>query len=540
MLPTSAARNKFSRWPEASRILVYDADTVTLPHNLQNNNLLGLMRKFRSEGYPAEREVAWLRGGFHAVWREHPGFVEHSAPPDEAEDDEEQAEPEVDGDPAPLGKSISAPGLARVLRAKHLPQSAFTSATTITMRPKVSYRPVMIAMLATATHCQSQAMQPSAPVPMSVVPPTPAMQVDDPFSKAPMPLPTSVSAVPPPLPGPSKSQPGRAEFTLRLPPGLVRPKSMAGTTQSAVPRGPLFSMPTLSPQYTGAYTRGSSSLPGKQASDGVGSISLHAYAHFQVAFNPFFDNIRQNIELGSRVTKGSDGEGIPLKLPRRVRRRVGELPFEWLRQIARKSRHASESSSSTDLSSDSDSMSEDERPPSEGPSSSTSKPFSVASMKTPNTQAPRPPQVSPNARRSPRRSPSSSPSQPLPASVSRPASPSPPSPTSSSQSRSPSDADELTRALEDQFYKIELGEQKRLLGVMERHSMESGKVIHEGSGIRGFAGVALPGRGAEGKSLVSATVRGEDTNSAASVGEEAVSSFPYIITAGLEKGSKNR
>ena len=70
--------------------------------------------------------------------------------------------------------------------------------------------------------------------------------------------------------------------------------------------------------------------------------------------------------------------------------------------------------------------------------------------------------------------------------------------------------------------------------------MESGKVIHEGSGIRGFAGVVPPGKGAEGKSLVSATVRGEDTNSAASVGEEAVSSFPYSITAGLEKGAKNR
>ena len=53
-----------------------------------------------------------------------------------------------------------------------------------------------------------------------------------------------------------------------------------------------------------------------------------------MAFNPFFDNIRQNIELGGG--RGS-GEGIPLKLPRRVRRRVEELPFEWLRDIGRRS-----------------------------------------------------------------------------------------------------------------------------------------------------------------------------------------------------------
>ncbi len=53
-----------------------------------------------------------------------------------------------------------------------------------------------------------------------------------------------------------------------------------------------------------------------------------------MAFNPFFDNIRQNIELSGG--RGS-GEGIPLKLPRRVRRRVEELPFEWLREIGRRS-----------------------------------------------------------------------------------------------------------------------------------------------------------------------------------------------------------
>lgn len=135
MLPTSVARDKFSKWPEASRIVVYDADTAALPQNLQANPLLGLMRKFRSEGYPAGKEVAWLRGGFHAVWRDHPGLVDQSTPVDEADEDEGQAEPVADGDPAPLGKSAPS---ARVLRAKHLPKSAFTSASTISLRPNVS------------------------------------------------------------------------------------------------------------------------------------------------------------------------------------------------------------------------------------------------------------------------------------------------------------------------------------------------------------------------------------------------------------------
>ncbi|TFK83992.1 hypothetical protein K466DRAFT_528028 [Polyporus arcularius HHB13444] len=496
MLPTSVARDKFSKWPEASRIVVYDADTATLPQNLQANPLLGLMRKFRSEGYPAGREVAWLRGGFHAVWRDYPGLVDHSTPADETDEDDGQAEPETDGDPAPLGKSVG------VLRAKHLPKSAFTSASTISLRPNTCQLP--------------------APVPMQVVPSTPALSLEDPFSKVPLPLRASAIA-PSPLLNPSKSEPGKGDFTLRLPSGLVRPKSMAGTTQSSVPTGPLYSLPTSSTHLAhgtnGAYTR-SAGFP---------------VSGRQVAFNPFFDNIRQNIEL--RDTKGSDGEGIPLKLPRRVRRRIGELPFEWLRRIARKSRLASESSSSTDLSSDSDDPSDDDKPSSGSPS--TCKPASSVSVHTPVTLNPRPlqPQIPSDAHRSPPRSPSSS---PVPMRSSHTSHASPPSPTSSTLSQSPPDADELTRALEKQFYKIELGEQKRLLGVMERHSLESGKVIKEASGARGIVGIVPAGEAPEGRPCVSATVSGEDTHLASSDGEEQVPPFPYSITAGLEKGSKNR
>ncbi|KAI9062262.1 hypothetical protein FKP32DRAFT_1629712 [Trametes sanguinea] len=495
MLPTSAARERFSKWPEATRILVYDADSATIPQHTQNSNLLGLMRKFRSEGYPADREVAWLRGGFHAVWRDYPEFVDQEPPPEEAEEDETPSEPVAGSMPAPAAKSASAPIASRVLRAKHLPKAAFTSATTLPLRPR--------------------SMQPPQTLPMQLVPPTPAMPRADPLTTIPpTPAVDGLGSLPGPLPA-------RRGMSLQLPPSANRPSTIGG----AGPSGPLYSMPTLSPHYThsGLYNRTTSySVPGRQ-----------------VAYNPFFDTIRQNLELGSRDPKGTAGEGIPLKLPRRVRRRVGELPFEWLRQIARKSRRVTESSSvteSSDYSSDSDDDVHNPKP-------------SLAPGETSQTQSNAPSQplrISTTARRSPAKSRSSSPIEPVSAhahirqvDASEPSSRSSPSP--SSQSQSPADADDLTRALEDQFYKIELGEQKRLLGVMERHSMESGKVIQEGSGFRGVAGPSLAGKGSEGKPLVGATLAGDgDPKTAALVGEEAISSFPYSITAGLEKGAKNR
>ncbi|KAI8983176.1 hypothetical protein BD414DRAFT_578793 [Trametes punicea] len=496
MLPTSSARQKFSKWPEASRILVYDADSASIPQHTQNSNLLGLMRKFRSEGFPPDREVAWLRGGFHSVWRDFPDLVDQDPPSDEPEEDETPPEPVAETGPSPAARAASAPATARALRAKHLPKAAFTAATTLPLRP----RP----------------MQPPSSLPMQVVPPTPATLREDPFAKVP-PTP-SVDA----MPTMSLPQVRKNDLSLQLPPGVSRPKTVGG----AAPIGPLYSMPTLSPQYThsGVYNRTSSySVPGQQ-----------------VAYNPFFDTIRQNIELGSRDPKGTGGEGIPLKLPRRVRRRVGELPFEWLREIARKSRRVTESSSTTDES--------DESSAGEGDSGGEGKEFNAASIPTTTSSSSRRSRTNSTGRRSSLKSRSSSPLPPnsipspqLSSAQALPPSSSPSSSTPSSHSQSPPYADELTQALEDQFYKIELGEQKRLLGVMERHSMESGKVIQEGNGVRGVIGSIPPGKSAEGKPLVGATVVGDaDPKAAAVVGEEAISSFPYSITAGLEKGAKNR
>lgn len=139
------------------------------------------------------------------------------------------------------------------------------------------------------------------------------------------------------------------------------------------------------------------------------------------AFNPFFDTVRQNTELSQGIT-----ERIPLRLPRRVRRRIHDLPFPWLRDIARRAANAVLPNKS--ISDTSSSESEND-----------------------------------------------------------------------SDGANPADIEEGKEALAMQFFKVELSEQRRLMGIMEHHSKESGQ-------------------------------------------DEAYSSapFPFSITAGVEKGAKNR
>ena len=141
------------------------------------------------------------------------------------------------------------------------------------------------------------------------------------------------------------------------------------------------------------------------------------------AFNPFFDTIRQNTELSHGIT-----ERIPLRLPHRVRRRIHDLPFRWLQDIARRAAPRSpRPASAISDSSDDDDLDIDSAP-------------------------------------------------------------------------DPADIEEGTEALAMQFYRIELAEQRRLMGVMEHHSKESGSVTD-----------AQPHH-----------------------------AFPFSITAGVEKGAKNR
>jgi tyrosine-protein phosphatase 2/3 len=133
-----------------------------------------------------------------------------------------------------------------------------------------------------------------------------------------------------------------------------------------------------------------------------------------MAANPFFDSIRQNTELSHGIS-----ERIPLRLDPTVRARAQrDLPFQWLRDIARRS-----------------------------------------DIGAPST-----------------------------------------------------DADEGAEALAMQFYRIELAEQRRLTGIMQHHSTYGGKFDPP-----------MDKTEKEGD--------GDSTDP---------NSFPYSITAGFEKGVKNR
>ncbi|KAJ3997876.1 hypothetical protein F5050DRAFT_1568335 [Lentinula boryana] len=161
-----------------------------------------------------------------------------------------------------------------------------------------------------------------------------------------------------------------------------------------------------------------------------------------VPFNPFFDTIRQNIELTQGAT-----ERIPLRLPKRVHKRIDDLPFEWLREITRRADVKPEDSLSSD-----------------GHDSTHKSSNNLSQRHSPSLL-------------------------------------------------DPALLEEGMEALATQFYHIELAEQKRLMGVMKHHSAERPTVppsISESDSDRG-KGQKFP------KTI-----------------------FPYSITAGVEKGAKNR
>lgn len=180
--------------------------------------------------------------------------------------------------------------------------------------------------------------------------------------------------------------------------------------------------------FTQSSTTSASSKPISKLTRSATTAGL-ILAPSRPAANPFFDTIRQNTELSQGIT-----ERIPLKLPRRVRHRISDLPFRWLQDIARRS--VARSRTAAELAS-SDLSSEDE----------------------------------------------------------------------SDDEINATDVEEGTEALAMQFYRIELAEQRRLLGIMEHHSKESGPTDSQPRG--------------------------------AYKGPEHLD-FPYSITAGVEKGAKNR
>jgi protein-tyrosine phosphatase len=309
MLPCQSARTRFSAWPSASRIIVYDADATAIP---DSSNIQGLLRKFKKDGF--QGDLAWLQGGFQAVWRERRDIIDTNPPTPEAELDD-------DDDRLTLSTLSSSPTVS-ILQPRHLPMSAFSLSST-----------------------------------------------------------TAYGACA------SASSTAKSKH---------RPKSIP--------------LPTSQPPVRNAY-------------------------------NPFFDAVRQNVELSQGIT-----ERIPLQLPRRIHRRIADLPFTWLQDIAKKAQCAPRVPHHHHL--------------------HNHRPLLSAAPQLPSSS-------------------SSSSSDDT---------------SDSDTSPDPADIEEGTEALAMQFYRIEVAEQRRLMSVMERHSRESGLV-----------GGAQP-------SLT----------------------FPYSITAGIEKGTKNR
>ncbi|KAJ3501697.1 hypothetical protein NMY22_g18835 [Coprinellus aureogranulatus] len=180
--------------------------------------------------------------------------------------------------------------------------------------------------------------------------------------------------------------------------------------------------------HTGEFVRKAIEIPTSFSAEaasasGLGNAQPSSSSTHHPAANPFFDTIRQNVELSHGIT-----ERIPLQLPRRVRRRLDELDFiPWLHRIAKLA----------------------------GPSSPH---------------------------------PHSSPSDA----------------SSDDDMDEPPSGDHYADALANQFYQIELAEQRRLMNIMQHHSQESGVVVVE-----------------DGKATRN-------------------TGFPYSITAGVEKGAKNR
>lgn len=108
MLPSPSARARFNTWKSASRILVYDADSVSIS---ESSNIYGLLTKFKKEGFTGE--LAWLQGGFQAVWKQNRSLLDTN-PPSEIDEDEDDS---------------------AVLRPKLLPMSAFSLSSTTVKRP---------------------------------------------------------------------------------------------------------------------------------------------------------------------------------------------------------------------------------------------------------------------------------------------------------------------------------------------------------------------------------------------------------------------
>ena len=121
MLSSKSTRTRFSAWDRASSILVYDADSFDIP---EGSNLRGLLKKFRNEGYPPEKHLAWLKGGFLSVRRERRDLVVFG--PDRTQEEEDEEDDILE----PFSTSQS----TALFRASALPSSAYNLSSATSYR----------------------------------------------------------------------------------------------------------------------------------------------------------------------------------------------------------------------------------------------------------------------------------------------------------------------------------------------------------------------------------------------------------------------
>ncbi|KAK0198083.1 hypothetical protein F5146DRAFT_1018098 [Armillaria mellea] len=80
MLSSSSSRSRFLGWDTSAQIIVYDADSASLP---DSSNILGLLRKFANDNSGYSGKLCWLQGGFQSVWRDRRELIDqHPLVPD--------------------------------------------------------------------------------------------------------------------------------------------------------------------------------------------------------------------------------------------------------------------------------------------------------------------------------------------------------------------------------------------------------------------------------------------------------------------------
>lgn len=79
MLPNSRDREEFQKWPSASTILVYDADSANLS---ESSNISALLTKIKAAGYTGD--LGYLYGGINSILLSSlPGVIDNSQPLDD-------------------------------------------------------------------------------------------------------------------------------------------------------------------------------------------------------------------------------------------------------------------------------------------------------------------------------------------------------------------------------------------------------------------------------------------------------------------------